>query len=471
MVCQTSFQPIYGALSDIFGRKATLLFAIVIFELGSFLCGISYNMISLIICRAIAGIGGGGIIGLVIIIISEIVSIKDRGKFQGIIHACYAIASVAGPLLGGVFTDYVNWRWCFFINLPIGAIAITIIIFLLHLPKPTGSLLDKFKRIDIIGNIIIISSTVCILLSLSWGGSNYAWDSPVIIVLLCVGILGYTMFGLVENYIAVKPIAPPYLFKNFNVVSCFLLNMFMGMVKHSYVFYAPLYFQVVKAESATQSGLDFMPYFLGLTICSIISGQLFSRTNKIQFRIVIIFASILVVVGAGLTTMWNENSGYAELSGFMIIGGAGIGLIAPSTILCIQELVERKNIASVTILSLFFRAIGSVFGITISGSAFNNKLSQLISTLPSYFSTQSIYNIQLLPPDARTLIIHVYALAFRFTFELILLYIDRSFYSTNRLINVGILDLGIVGILGIWVLALSDLDIVKTLALSGSWVL
>ncbi|RIB14310.1 major facilitator superfamily domain-containing protein [Gigaspora rosea] len=279
-------------------------------------------MISLIICRAIAGIGGG-----------EIVSIKDRGKFQGIIHACYAIASVAGPLLGGVFTDHVNW---------------------------------------------------------SWGGSNYAWDSPVIIVLLCVGILGYIMFGLVENYIAVTPIAPP----------------------------------------ATQSGLDFMPYFLGLTICSIISGQLFSRTNKIQFRIVIIFASMLVVVGAGLTTMWNENSGYAELSGFMIIGGAGIGLIAPSTILCIQELVERKNIASVTILSLFFRAIGSVFGITISGAAFNNKLSQLIRTFPSYFSTQSIYNIQLLPPDARTLIIHVYALAFRFTFELILLYSALLFISS-----------------------------------------
>ncbi|CAG8527591.1 29798_t:CDS:2 [Gigaspora margarita] len=380
LLTTTSFQPMYGKLSDIFGRKITFLFAIAIFEIGSLLCGIAKDMVSLIIYRAIAGIGGGGIIGLVLIIISDIVSGKDRGKYQGIVGACFGIASVAGPLMGGAFTDHITWRWCFFINIPLGVITILAIIFFLHMKKPTGSLLTKFKRIDFIGISLMISSTVCILLPLNWGGNTYPWDSPVIITLLCIGAAGYVIFGLAECYIVSEPIAPP-----------------------------------------TQSGLDFMPYILSVVVFSILSGQFFSRTDKVSFRCVTLIASALIIIGAGLSTLWNEKTGYGESIGYMIISGAGIGMSIQSIILGVQGLVEHKDIATVTTLTLFFR---TVFGIAISGTVFNNRLSQTLSTLtlPPTFSTNSVYTIRFLPPEIKSLVIDAYVLAFQFTFYIIILY-------------------------------------------------
>ncbi|CAG8738714.1 11967_t:CDS:2, partial [Gigaspora margarita] len=298
------------------------------------------TMVSMIIYRAIAGIGGSGITGLALIIVSDIVSTKDRGIYQGILGACFGIASVAGPLMGGAFTDHISWRWCFLINLPLGAITIIVIIFFLRMKKPTGSLFGKFKRIDFIGIIIMMSSTVSILLPLNWGGSTYAWDSPVITVLLCVGAVGLIIFGLVERYIVFEPVAPP-----------------------------------------THSGIDFMPYILGAVVSTFIAGHMFSRTDKIPFRYATLFASSLSIIGGGLITTWKENTGYGELIGYMIIGGTGIGISAQCILLCVQGLVEYKDISSVTTLSLFFRTFGAVFGIALSGTAFNNKLSQELNKL------------------------------------------------------------------------------------------
>ncbi|KAF0548089.1 MFS general substrate transporter [Gigaspora margarita] len=417
LLTMISFGPIYGKLADIFGRKVTFLFAIIIFEFGSLLCGVASDMVSLIIYRAVAGFGGGGIIGLALIIIPDIVSTKDVGKYQSALNASYGIASIAGPLMGGAFTDHVSWRWCFFINLPPGAITIIAIIFLLRMKMPAGSLLGKFKRIDFIGIIIMISSTVCILLPLNWGGSTYAWNSPVIIVLLCAGTVGYIIFGLVETYVVSEPVVSP--------------SIFQGMIFFSLIFYIPLYFQVVNEVSATQSGIYYLPCILSGVLFSILAGQMFSRTDKISFQYAYLFASLLSIIGAGLTTIWNENTGNGELIVSMIISGAGSGISIQSLILCVQGLVEHKDIASVTSLTMFFRSIGAVFGIALSGTAFNNKLLQELSTLdlPPSFSTQSVYSIQLLPPETKSLVIHAYVSAFQFLFYFIILSAALMFIS------------------------------------------
>ncbi|KAF0535891.1 MFS general substrate transporter [Gigaspora margarita] len=417
LLTMTSFEPIYGKLADIFGRKVTFLFAIIIFEFGSLLCGVASDMVSLIIYRAVAGFGGGGIIGLALIIIPDIVSTKDVGKYQSALNASYGIASIAGPLMGGAFTDHVSWRWCFFINLPPGAITIIAIIFLLRMKMPAGSLLGKFKRIDFIGIIIMISSTVCILLPLNWGGSTYAWNSPVIIVLLCAGTVGYIIFGLVETYVVSEPVVSP--------------SIFQGMIFFSLIFYIPLYFQVVNEVSATQSGIYYLPCILSGVLFSILAGQMFSRTDKISFQYAYLFASSLAIIGAGLTTIWNENTGNGELIVSMIISGAGSGISIQSLILCVQGLVEHKDIASVTSLTMFFRSIGAVFGIALSGTAFNNKLLQELSSLvlPPSFSTQSVYSIQLLPPETKSLVIHAYVSAFQFLFYFIILSAALMFIS------------------------------------------
>ncbi|CAB5331361.1 unnamed protein product [Rhizophagus irregularis] len=381
LLTMTAFQPTYGKFSDIFGRKATFLFAVITFEIGSLLCGLAPNMTTMIIFRAIAGVGGGGILSLVMIIISDIVSLQDRGKYQGMIGGVYGVSSVIGPLLGGAFTDHVTWRWSFYINLPLGAITVIVAIFLLRIPRPKGSLLQKLKRIDYIGTIVVVGSTIALLLPLNWGGNEYPWSSPVIIVLLVVGFVGYIIFGLVETKLAIEPVAPPHLFKRLHVVGCFTTNFFQGMAFFSLVYYVPLYFQVVKGDSATTSGLELIPLILGVVIASVSSGQAVSRTDKFAYRTLSMTGAALIAIGSGLITLWDENSGRAPQICYMIIAGLGIGLIMQTTLLCGQGIVEYKDVASVTALLMFFRLIGAVFGVAIVGTIFSNVLTNNIENI------------------------------------------------------------------------------------------
>ncbi|KAF9100468.1 hypothetical protein BGX29_006543 [Mortierella sp. GBA35] len=419
LLTSTAFQPLYGRFSDIFGRKATFLFAIVVFLIGSALCGASQNMTMMIVSRGLSGVGAGGIMSMVMIIITDLVSLRDRGKYQGII--------------GAVFTDHASWRWAFFINLPIGAITIIAVVKLLHLPHAKGSFKEKVKRIDILGSITLVAGLVLILLPLNWGGSTYEWNSPIVIGLFCAGFVVLFIFCMIEWKQATEPIIPFRLFKTQTNVAVFAASFFMGMGFFGVMFFMPLYFQIVRQESATAAGLEMLPLVGGLLVTSIASGFMVSKWG--QYRPFIWIGFILSTTGIGLLTLLKVDSNRAAPIGFMFIIGLGLGLCMQTMMLAIQSAVATKDMAVATANATFFRTVGSVMGVAIAGTVFNNgvrdHLHPIIATNPKV--VEVIANSYLAPifgPVLEAQILDAYMKAIRSAFIVCVPFMGLGFLSS-----------------------------------------
>nr|KAJ3418714.1 hypothetical protein HK105_007946 [Polyrhizophydium stewartii] len=373
LLTSSAFSPLYGKFADIFGRKTTFMVAIIIFEIGSLMCGAANSMELLILGRAVAGVGGAGIFSAGLIIISDIVSFRDRGKYQGILGAVFGVASVVGPLLGGAFTDSISWRWCFYINLPLGAVALVAGFFFLHIPHEGGSIVSKLKRIDYLGTFFVLCATICLLISLEFGGKNWAWSDWRTITMLVVAVILYTIFAVVEAKFAVEPLIPPSMFENRSVYALLAIPIFLGASFTSFIYYLPTYFQTVRGYTATSAGLALIPFMAGVFGLTIITGLLISRTGYITPFFFV--GHIVLTVGAALMSTLSENSTRGQQIGYMIIAGCGIGLMVQTRILGIQAAVTHANIASATSSSNFFQTLGGVLGIAIVGTTFNNVLA------------------------------------------------------------------------------------------------
>ncbi|KAJ3212833.1 hypothetical protein HDU67_003574 [Dinochytrium kinnereticum] len=416
----TAFIPSYGQLSDIFGRKPVFLVAIAIFEIGSLLCGVATNMEFLIAARAIAGLGGGGIFSLVIIIISDLVEIRQRANYQGIIGAVFGVASVAGPLLGGVFVDRVSWRWVFYINLPIGVFTVGAVLVFLKIQKThTTNVMKSLLQIDWLGTFLLITTVILFLIPLQGGGSLYAWNSPTVISLFVVGFVFLVMFVWVEGWYAKNPVIPFSLFKNMHVVATFATSMFVGMAFFVLVFYAPLWFQVVFGSSATQAGLQTIPLIVGLVLCSIVSGVVASTTG--HFMPFLPIGGAIIATGAGLISTLDESSPLWKQIIFLFIAGIGVGSCIQTVLLSAQASVGPELLAVVTANTNFWQTIGAVLGLAIVSSIFNNKLETFFEeetrgmnfTLPAGVPVeilkQSVGSIrELLPVEQQGPVIHAY---------------------------------------------------------------
>ncbi|KAI9203463.1 major facilitator superfamily domain-containing protein [Polychytrium aggregatum] len=376
LLTSSAMAPTYGKLSDIFGRKSVFLVAIVIFEIGSLICGVATSMDMLIAGRAIAGIGGGGLIGLVLIIISDLVSFQDRGKYQGIIGAVFGLASIIGPFVGGLFTDKISWRWCFFINLPFGALAILAIVFFLHLPTPEGSITAKLQRIDYLGSLVLISAVICLLLPVQYGGGDWAWNAPQTIALFVAAAVLTGLFIFIEFRVAKEPVIPPSIFRHHSVGLILAFTFLFGAAFLAIVYYLPTYFQIIDGATATQSGVYTIPMVVVFIILNIGSGIVVSRSG--HYRIFFWIGFPFMIGGSALLYVLNEQSLLSTQMLFSLAFGIGSGCIIQSKTIAIQASVPHSEIAVATTLTNFAQTLGGVLGIAIGGAFLNNTLQSTL---------------------------------------------------------------------------------------------
>ncbi|HEY5880451.1 MAG TPA: MDR family MFS transporter [Nakamurella sp.] len=373
ILASTIMMPVYGRISDLFGRKPLIITAIVLFLAGSVVGGLAGSIGVLIVARVLQGLGGGGLMILSQAAIADVVPARDRGKYMGLMGAVFAVASVAGPLLGGWFTEGPGWRWAFWINIPLGLLAILAVTVFLHLPAREKT---ERPRVDYLGMTLLAAATTALVLVATWGGKDYAWTSPQILGLIGGTVLLAGLFVFVETR-AAHPVIPLALFKDRSFTLTTVAALMVGIAMFGAIGYMPTYLQMVTGVNATEAGLLMMPMMGGLLLASVISGQLVSRTGR--YKSFPLIGSAVMALGLWLLSTLAVDSPLPVICTYLAVLGIGIGLGMQILTLIVQNSFPNRIVGTATAANNYFRQVGATLGSAVVGSVFASRLTSLVT--------------------------------------------------------------------------------------------
>ncbi|KAI8326454.1 MFS general substrate transporter [Martensiomyces pterosporus] len=407
--------PAVGRMSDIWGRRNVFILFILVFIIGSVICGAAKSMKPLLAGRSLAGIGAGGQMMLPMVIVSDMGTERQRALNLGILAAVWAISSVVGPVIGGTLGEHSSWRWLFYMNAPIMGVTIPILYFFMRFPIPPGSAWEKLKRIDYLGILVVAGAALTLLLALNYGGNLYSWSSGVVILLFVLSGVFFAVFVFIETKVAIDPIMPLQLFKSRNAVALIFIQPFIGGATYVPTFYLMLWYSVVKGASPESSGLHLIPSVLTAALISMVSGAVITKTG--EYRSHIILSTIILTIGGGMLVLYDETISNSKQIGFLIIVGIGIGLAMQSHIVGMQATCQGDDMAMATTTVFFFRMLGAAVIIailnTIMQTSLTTKLTKVVLEHPLYakyildsVNNQDIIRLPVVPQVVREAVIN-----------------------------------------------------------------
>ncbi|KAL9134462.1 MAG: hypothetical protein Q9175_004356 [Cornicularia normoerica] len=380
LLCSTIFQPSFAELSHIFGRKPLVMVALVFFLIGAIVAATANGFGSLLVGRSLQGVGGGGLIALTEILVTDLVPLRQRGQWFGIISAMWSVGSVTGPIVGGAFAQSVSWRWIFWINLPFVGLAFVLVPLTLVLAFKVSSLADKLKRVDWIGSVLFIGSTTSFLIPITWGGVSYAWDSWRVLAPLIIGIVGLAVFVVFEEYVAKEPLIRLDVFKNRTAAASYFETTLHGMILWCILYYMPLYYEAVKGETPIVTGISLFPATFTVAPAAVITGIVITKIGR--YRWAIWSGWVLTTLGTGLLCVLDVNTTTIQWVFLNLVSGLGMGVLFPSMTFSLQAATINKDLAFAVALFSFFRAFGQAIGVAVGGVIFQNQLKKKLLTYP-----------------------------------------------------------------------------------------